>query len=133
MKIDGGCHCGAITYEAEVDPASVLVCHCTDCQKISGSPYRVGVQAPAATFRLLAGTPKTYIKTTADSGRRRLHAFCGNCGSAIYTAAEHDTPTYNLRVGTIRQRAELKPLRQKWCASAMPWAMVDGLPKAERE
>ena len=133
MKIDGGCHCGAITYEAEVDPASVVVCHCTDCQKFSGSPYRVGAQAPAASFRLLTGTPKTYLKTTADSGRRRLQAFCGNCGSPIYTAAEHDTPTYNLRVGTIRQRAALTPKRQKWCQSALPWATVEGLPKAERE
>ncbi len=134
MKIDGGCHCGAITYEAEIDPASVLICHCTDCQRISGSPYRVGVQAPAATFKLLSGTPKTYLKTTADSGRRRVQAFCGNCGTPIYTAAEHDTPTYNLRVGAIRQRTELTPVRQKWCRSAQPWAMnIDALPKAERD
>ena len=33
MKIDGGCHCGAITYEAEVDPEKTSICHCTDCQQ----------------------------------------------------------------------------------------------------
>ena len=32
MKIDGGCHCGYITYEAEADPANAMICHCTDCQ-----------------------------------------------------------------------------------------------------
>lgn len=134
MKVDGGCHCGAIAYEAEIDPAQVLVCHCADCQATSGSPFRVGVPAPAATFRLLHGSPKTYIKTTADSGRRRLQAFCGDCGSPIYSAAEHDTPSYTLRVGTIRQRAELRPRRQKWCRSSLPWAMnLESLPKAERE
>jgi hypothetical protein len=36
MKVTGGCHCGHITYEAEVDPMTVRVCHCTDCQKADG-------------------------------------------------------------------------------------------------
>jgi hypothetical protein len=38
MKIDGRWHCGAITYEAEIDPDMVALCHCTDCQTWSGSP-----------------------------------------------------------------------------------------------
>ena len=40
MKITGGCHCGAITYEAEVDAERVALCHCTDCQTLSGSAFR---------------------------------------------------------------------------------------------
>ena len=40
MKIDGGCHCGYIAYEAEVDPDKVRICHCTDCQTLSGSAFR---------------------------------------------------------------------------------------------
>ena len=39
MKIDGGCHCGYITYEAEADPAHTAICHCTDCQTLSGSAF----------------------------------------------------------------------------------------------
>jgi len=42
MKVDGGCHCGNIRYEAEVDPANVVICHSTDCQRLSGSAPRVG-------------------------------------------------------------------------------------------
>jgi hypothetical protein len=132
MKIDGGCHCGAITYEAEIDPAKITICHCTDCQRTSGSPYRVGVPAPAATFKM-SGTPSAYIKT-AESGTKRLQAFCGHCGSPLYSAAPNDPPVYNLRLGSIRQRAELKPVRQQWCRSALDWSMsIEDLPRSERQ
>ncbi len=43
MKIDGHCHCGLVTYEADIDPKRVSICHCTDCQSLTGSPYRVTV------------------------------------------------------------------------------------------
>ena len=44
MKVDGGCHCVYIKYEAEIDPEKVSICHCTDCQTGSGSAYRTNVQ-----------------------------------------------------------------------------------------
>ena len=53
MKIDGRCHCGFITYEAEVDPDEVYVCHCTDCQAISGTAFRWAVPVPEAAFKLV--------------------------------------------------------------------------------
>ncbi len=43
MKIDGACHCGNISYEAEIDPENVAICHCVDCQILSGSAYRTVV------------------------------------------------------------------------------------------
>jgi hypothetical protein len=45
MHIDGACHCGKITYEAEVDPEAVGICHCTDCQTLSGTAFRTVVMA----------------------------------------------------------------------------------------
>jgi hypothetical protein len=72
------------------------------------------------TFRLLRGEPKVYVKT-AESGNRRAQAFCTECGSRLWAAAEKDTPLYNLRVGTLRERAQLRPQVQLWCRSAMPW------------
>lgn len=84
MKIDGSCHCGAIRYEAEIDPANVTICHCTDCQMLTGTAFRITVQAAAEDFRLTAGRPKTYRKLTADSGIPRIHAFCAECGSPVY-------------------------------------------------
>ncbi len=107
MKIEGRCHCGQITYEAVVDADKVTICHCTDCQTLTGSAYRANVQAPAETFVLRTGQPKIYIKT-ADSGTKHAHAFCPACGTPIYSAAITDPPTYSLRVGGIKQRAELR-------------------------
>ena len=132
MKIDGGCHCGAITFEAEVDPNKVAVCHCTDCQQISGAPYRASVPALAEKL-ILHGTPKHYVKT-AESGNKRLHAFCGECGSAIYATTPTDQRVFNLRVGAIKQRAELTPKIQGWCRSAMPWVWdLEAIPKVPDE
>jgi hypothetical protein len=79
MKIDGHCHCGEITFEAEVDPTALTICHCTDCQTITGSAFRANITAPAEHFVLKSGTAKTYVKT-AGSGNKRPQAFCGTCG-----------------------------------------------------
>lgn len=133
MKIDGGCHCGQIAYQAEVDPNAARICHCTDCQTLSGSAYRANIPAPAESFKLLRGAPKIYIKT-ADSGAKRAHGFCPDCGTQIYSAAPVNPPGYSLRLGTIKQRAELRPTQQIWCRSALPWAMdLTSIEKLDRQ
>jgi hypothetical protein len=121
VKIDGACHCGHITYEAEIDPANVLICHCTDCQTLSGSAFRTVVFTEKGTFRLLSGAPKTYFKI-GESGARRAQCFCPECGTPIYATADEENPqVHGLRVGTIRQRAELDPRRQVYARSCQPW------------
>jgi len=124
MKIDGHCHCGRITFEAEVDPKAVTICHCTDRQRLTGSVFRANISAPAAHFMLRSGTPKSYVKT-AESGSKRRHAFGGNCGTPIYACAVDNPQSYSLRVGTITQRAAFSPQRQIWRRSALDW--VDAL------
>src|ERR1039458_9966468 len=79
MHINGGCHCGRITYEAEIDPEAVSICHCTDCQTLSGTAFRTVARAKKEGFQLLTGEPKVYIKT-AESGNKRAQAFCADCG-----------------------------------------------------
>ena len=120
MKITGGCHCGAITYEAEVDPERVTICHCTDCQTLSGSAFRVVVPALPGGFKLLTGEPKIYMKT-AESGRKRTQAFCAECGTPIHSADSTNAKLFSIRVGTVHQRAKLLPKRQVWCRSALGW------------
>ena len=133
MKIDGGCHCGEITFTAEVDPNGVRICHCTDCQKMSGSAFRAVIAAPAESFRLTGGQPRSYIKI-ADSGNRRRHAFCGTCGSPIFACAEADPPSYTLRVGTIAQRRELSPNVQIWRGSALDWVdAIAAIPSSDQK
>jgi hypothetical protein len=58
MKIDGRCHCGYISYEAEIDPEKVTICNCTDCQTLSGSAFRTAAAAREGTFKLLSGELK---------------------------------------------------------------------------
>lgn len=122
MHVHGSCYCGKITFRAEVSPEQVSVCHCVDCHKLTGSAYRVAVPAAAATFQLLSGHPKVFLKT-AESGNKRAHSFCGDCGSPVYaTPAVDAPPSYTLRVGTLDERAKLPPQKEIWCRSALPWA-----------
>jgi hypothetical protein len=120
VRIEGACHCGAVTYEADIDPAKVGICHCTDCETLSASAYRTVVPARKEGFRILSGEPKIYVKT-ADSGNKRAQAFCPECGTHIYASALDDPQVFSIRVGTARQRAELTPRQQAWCRSALPW------------
>jgi hypothetical protein len=121
LNIDGACHCGRISYEANIDLDNVIICHCTDCQAMSGAPYRANVIVKAENFKL-TGEPRIYIKTSGESGIPRALAFCPDCGSALYST-QVDTPQrYNLRLGGVTQRAQLTPKRQGFCRSAMPWA-----------
>ncbi len=120
MKIDGGCHRGRITFEAELDPEKVGICHCTDCQTLSGSAFRTLALVSGKSLRI-SGEPKIYVKT-GDSGNKRAQAFCPECGSPIYACAVGDSPDiYNIRLGTVRQCAELSPKFQVWCRSALSW------------
>ena len=134
MKIDGACYCGEITYEADVNPESVAICHCTDCQTVSGTAFRTIVPATAETFRAVSGTPRTYVKT-AESGNRRSLAFCGTCGTHVWACDEGPDPgRISIRGGTVRQRAQLPPRRQIWCRSAQPWlAAVGTLPGVAKQ
>ena|SRR6185369_4180003 len=121
MHITGACHCGAIRYEADVEPNQVNVCHCSDCQQLTGTAFRISVAATLGSFRLLAGAPRVYLKT-ADSGRVREQAFCENCGSPIYATSPGPEPRlYNIRVGTINERQQLRPERQIWSRSRLSW------------
>jgi hypothetical protein len=121
MKIDGSCHCGKIAFEAEVDPKTAVICHCTDCQMLTGTAYRTNVSAAASSFRLLKGEPRIYIKT-AESGNKRAHGFCADCGTPIYATEPVDPKFYSLRVGAIKQRAAFRPTRQIWHRSRLPWS-----------
>ncbi len=133
MIVHGSCHCGAVAYEAEVDPARAVICHCTDCQTLSGAAFRASVPARVEDFRLLRGAPKTYVKT-AESGNRRVQAFCGDCGSPLYAADAEAAKTYNLRIGVMAERAHLPPQREIWCEAALPWTQgLLALPKIEKQ
>ncbi len=134
MKIDGSCYCGDITYEAEIDPENVVICHCSDCQNLSGSAFRTVALSREGTSTLLSGEPNYYVKT-AESGNRREQAFCPQCGSPIFSTSVGEGPKiHGIRVGTIRQRDEHVPQRQVWSRSKQHWlADLDTMPKTDKQ
>ena len=119
MQIDGACHCGLVTFHADIDPARVMVCHCADCQVLSGSPFRAIVASPVESLTV-RGKTKSYIKI-AESGARRAQVFCPECGTPLYAAAPENSTLVVIRLGCVKQRAELVPAVQIWQQSSAPW------------
>ena len=129
MSVQGQCHCGAIQYEAEVTPGTIAICHCLDCQTLTGSVFRTNIQTLAGTFNITAGVPSKYVKT-GETGTKRAHAFCGNCGGPVYSSPLENPETFSLRVGALKQRRELgTPARQIWAKRRAPLlAELDHIP-----
>ncbi len=134
MKIDGACHCGRISYEADALPEDAAICHCTDCQTLSGSAFRTIVLTQKGSFKLRSGEPKIYVKT-GESGVKRQQAFCPECGSPIFSTTVDDGPkVHSIRVGTLRQRDQFAPKAQGWFRSAQKWVGdLDSIPKFEKQ
>ncbi|MGD9501434.1 MAG: GFA family protein [Methyloceanibacter sp.] len=79
MTITGGCHCGAIRYQAEGAPMTHALCHCTDCRRHAGAPMVGWTMFPADAVTVTKGEPKIYA--SSENGRRH---FCGACGTGLF-------------------------------------------------
>lgn len=134
MRIDGRCHCGYITYEAEIDLEKVMICHCGDCQTLSDSALRTVVLAREDTFKLLSGKLKIYDEG-GESGTKRSQSFCPECGAPIYSSTVGEGPKiHSIRVGTARQRDQLVPKMQLWCRSSQRWLSdLQSIPRTETQ
>ena len=127
MQVHGACHCGKVSFTAEIDPGKVMICNCADCQTLSGAPLRAIAQAPMESFRL-SGPTKSYIKT-AESGNRRAQVFCPECGTPLYASAAENPTTVTLRLGCVSEREQLTPSLQLWQRSAAHWITeLKGIP-----
>ena len=121
VDVSGSCHCGAIAYRAKIDPDAVQICHCRDCQRLTGTAFRTAVPACPQHFHLVRGEPRIYIKV-ANSGSRRGHAFCGQCGAPVFRQPTDNNPNFSLRIGGLDQAAELnRPARQIWTSRRLGW------------
>ena len=68
----------------------------------------------------LLGKPKHYVKV-AESGNRRIQAFCAECGTQLYATEAESHKVFNLRLGCVNERDQLPPVVRIWGQSAMPW------------
>ena len=125
MEIQGGCLCGAVRYSAQAEPAFVIVCHCRDCQKFTGSAFATLVAVPknALSFE---GEPKTFT-ATADSGRPIGRQFCPDCGSSLCEISASRPDLLILNAGTLDDPTNVTPpVREIYCDRAFPWVKLDG-------
>ncbi|HEY8067822.1 MAG TPA: GFA family protein [Burkholderiales bacterium] len=122
--ITGGCLCGAIRYAIAAPLASLRVCHCTHCQKTSGTGSSVNAVIQSKDFTLTRGSPKRYA-ARADSGRILSRYFCADCGSPIYSQRENSPERMVVRAGSLDDSATLKIVANIWTKSARPWSWID--------
>jgi hypothetical protein len=98
MKLEGGCYCRALRYEASGASAMRAQCHCRECQYITGGGPNMFMLVSPETFRYTSGTPKTF--TRSDIPHPVTREFCGTCGTHIISRPP-DIPQLVLKVGTL--------------------------------
>lgn len=121
---EGGCQCGGIRYRFGVKPLTLYVCHCEDCQKQSSSAFGMSLRLPRAALEIISGEPR-FHHSKADSGKRKIGAFCPDCGTRLYHAASHDSETLNVKAGSLDDTRWLRPVGHLWTRSAQPWVPID--------
>jgi hypothetical protein len=124
MKLDGGCLCGKVRYSADAEPIFVGVCHCTSCQKGSGTAFNTVVAVPKPALSL-TGTVSTY-RGRGDTGKATYRRFCPECASPIAIEAEVMADVVMIPVGTLDDTSGIKPAMQIYCDSAQSWVSLEG-------
>jgi hypothetical protein len=124
MKIEGGCLCGKVRYSGEAEPIFAGLCHCTTCQKGTGTAFNavVAVPKPAVT---VTGALSTY-EGKGDTGSATYRRFCPGCGSPVQLEAVIMADVVMIPVGTLDDPSQVKPVMQIYCDSAQSWAVLEG-------
>jgi len=115
---EGGCQCGWVRYRIDGEPLGLAVCHCTECQRQSGSAFGMSLAVKSDSFRLLSGELRTF-QVTCDSGRAKTCAFCPRCGTRI-THQVFDT-ALSVKAGTLDDTSGLAPDAHYWTKRKQPW------------
>ncbi len=130
---DGGCQCGAVRYRVEGRTGRIYVCHCTTCQRQSGSAFGMSWLVPREAFRLLSGELRSF-RVVCDSGRTKDCAFCPDCGTRIHHTAPSDSPRLSVKPGTLDDTSWLAPQHHIWTRSRQRWLPIpEGAVCAEEE
>ena len=120
LPLKGGCQCGKLRYEISAPPLMLYACHCTNCQKQTGSAFVLSATIVENTFSFTEGAPVKF-EWTADSGTQRYGHFCGDCGGRICNGATPSIGVLSLRAGTIDDKSWVRPAGHIWVRSAQKW------------
>mgnify|MGYP003498109035 FL=1 len=99
MKVEGGCYCKGLRYEAEGEPMMKAQCHCRECQYISGGHPNAVMGMPAASFKYTRGEPKLFKRS--DLANPVTREFCALCGAHILGRSPGLPGAVLLKVGTL--------------------------------
>lgn len=118
----GGCQCGAVRYEVTGLPLALYACHCTECQRQSGSAFGLSMIVAAGDFHL-TGALKHFARD--GGGETEVHGhFCPECGTRIYHSRPGRRDRYTLKPGTLDDTTWLRPSAAIWLRSAQGWAPI---------
>jgi hypothetical protein len=120
--ITGRCLCGRVTYSADSEPVVQAVCHCTDCQRQTGSPFSVIVGVPRAAFKVQGSTLASFATTGEDHGLETQRNFCSACGSPVYSISAAYPALAFLKAGSLDDASWLEPTLEAWTSSGHPWS-----------
>ncbi len=122
MIRSGGCQCGACRYELTSAPLGVFVCHCIECRRQSASAFGISVEVPRAAFRMVAGTPQRWSRTT-DSGRVLHCQFCPQCGTRLYHCGAPPGPIF-IKGGSLDGPVDLSQATHIWTSRKLPGVVI---------
>jgi len=124
FPIKGSCQCGQLTYKLFEKPKMVLACHCTECQKLSSSPFSV-TAVVASTAIAFKGELKEWCRG-ADSGNKNHAKFCPTCGNRIYHYNPADSEMIKLKLKPVNlESGEIfKPSAHVWVCEKLNWYQI---------
>jgi hypothetical protein len=127
--IGGGCVCGCVRYEVMLPFRRASVCHCSRCQKHSGSIGLVQGRVAREQFRLLQGEESIGIWAPDDGGA--MKAFCTVCGSSLFGNRWPEGDEISIRLGTLDQDPGIRPAFHSFTDDVPPWDELpdDDLPR----
>jgi len=128
VSVTGGCGCGAVRFELTAPPVSAAYCHCTRCQRRSGTAASASARIEPGSFNFVAG--EEHVRGWAPEGGMEKH-FCGACGSALFVVSPVDREIKAVRLGAIDGDSGVRPSAHQFVAYAAPWEPMpdDGLPR----
>jgi hypothetical protein len=130
MKLEGHCLCGSVTYAADAEPKFTAVCHCTDCQRQTGSAESLVIGIDDEALSVSGDALKTFVTHGDDHKSNTNRSFCGNCGSPLISRIDAMPGLVFIKAGTLDDTSWLNPTLELWTSSEQSW--VPSVPGAER-
>jgi len=126
LPLTGGCGCGAVRFTIDAPLAVAVYCHCTRCQRRTGTASQATARLAPGSLRLTAGGE--HVRAWAPGGLEK--AFCGACGSALFARDNESGEIRAVRLAAVDGDPGIRPSARQFVAYAAAWEPVpdDGLP-----